>query len=624
MRGKLPIIVELHRWRLAFILTFLVIVCARWAGIEAWASDTPFADEWDAEGVFLYPKLADGTLSAADFFHPANEHHIIFTHLLNSLLLYINGQWDPIVQMMASSSIMAFVYAFLAYQISKRSPPILACGGTVVCILLGMPLASSANSLAGYQSQVAFCLFFSVLAMAGWTALPRPRWGRALLATTCAVFSMGPGLFTPLAALPIAAVMASKGNKIKPLLPYMVPSAIFLPVVAIITPKVATHANIGATSVAQFMEVCARGLAWPNTLTPILCIPANIPILILIYQHLRSREPLGHASTWAILLTSWGAAAAAAMALTRGNHFQLSPGAGVPSRYADFFALSTLGNGVALTILYIRAIKPTWVHRTALAAWSVLFLFGWFRLTASAYAALEWMNAEQFYIRTKAVHAVAYQGQSGHPRQPHPDADIIRQVVSDKRLEAILPPSIRRPIGINWPMQSTATPFLTKKAAECAPYGVYPVWSSFEAIGGPHRTGEAVSASFHTTKYAVELNLLVIPPFGEAAMSFLNEKSGIEYPLHIQEPMPQDWQTVWLRIPPGDYKLQVRNSNPKGFIGFTEPRELGPLSYWARRTLSLNQVFLPLIALTSTAIAIFIFTLMVKKRQNRSTPQAHE
>ena len=136
MRGKLPIIVELHRWRLAFILTFLVIVCARWAGIEAWASDTPFADEWDAEGVFLYPKLADGTLSAADFFHPANEHHIIFTHLLNSLLLYINGQWDPIVQMMASSSIMAFVYAFLAYQISKRSPPILACGGTVVCILL--------------------------------------------------------------------------------------------------------------------------------------------------------------------------------------------------------------------------------------------------------------------------------------------------------------------------------------------------------------------------------------------------------------------------------------------------------------------------------------------------------
>jgi hypothetical protein len=107
-------------------------------------------------------------------------------------------------------------------------------------------------------------------------------------------------------------------------------------------------------------------------------------------------------------------------------------------------------------------------------------------------------------------------------------------------------------------------------------------------------------------------------------MSFLNEKSGIEYPLHIQEPMPQDWQTVWLRIPPGDYKLQVRNSNPKGFIGFTEPRELGPLSYWARRTLSLSQAFLPFTALTSAAIAILLLTSMVKSKQNGPTCQPDE
>src|SRR5687768_10723363 len=96
-----------------------VLVLLLQLGLVALAgTDIPFHDQWDVEGRWLYPGWRDGTLTAADFLRPHNEHRILWTHLLNLGIFVVNGQWDPMVQLCAIAVLRAACAAGVAWPVA--------------------------------------------------------------------------------------------------------------------------------------------------------------------------------------------------------------------------------------------------------------------------------------------------------------------------------------------------------------------------------------------------------------------------------------------------------------------------------------------------------------------------
>ena len=65
--------------------------------------------------MILYPKYFDGTLNIFTLVAPQNEHRILLTRLWSLMLLDLAGYWDPILQMLANTTIAgAVVFALIA------------------------------------------------------------------------------------------------------------------------------------------------------------------------------------------------------------------------------------------------------------------------------------------------------------------------------------------------------------------------------------------------------------------------------------------------------------------------------------------------------------------------------
>ena len=84
----------------------LLILGAKLHLINAFGSDVPFGDQWDAEAP-SYSELLKGALDPSRLVALHNEHRFLFTRLLVLNLFDLNGQWDPLLQM----AVNAFIHA---------------------------------------------------------------------------------------------------------------------------------------------------------------------------------------------------------------------------------------------------------------------------------------------------------------------------------------------------------------------------------------------------------------------------------------------------------------------------------------------------------------------------------
>src|SRR5450432_414382 len=93
-------------WLLA---VFLVALGAQLWVVWLYGSPLPFWDQWD-EANSLFKPWVEGHLTWADVFAPASDHRIVLTHLLDLSLTWLNGRWDPLLQM----TVNAFFHAAFA------------------------------------------------------------------------------------------------------------------------------------------------------------------------------------------------------------------------------------------------------------------------------------------------------------------------------------------------------------------------------------------------------------------------------------------------------------------------------------------------------------------------------
>ena len=449
------------------------------AGAQLWlvaraGTDIPFGDQWGVEGRWLYPAWGAGTLRFTDLLRAHNEHRILWTHLLNLGLYAINGQWDPLVSMVAVVGLRAACAGGLAAALisgwGRTGRWLLAAG--VTCAFL--PLLAWHSVLWGFESPVYFCLGLSLLAL-GWLGrepMSAGRWAAGLAAGVAAQCGMGAGALVPVALVGLVATTRAVPQRPPPARRALVAAAVLLFALAAgLHVSVPAEAELRAASVPQFLSVAGRCLAWPYPGNPWVALAVNLPLGITVWLRLAGRRTPRPGENLALALGFFAVAVCLAEAWVRGGGPELATG--IPSRYADFHVILPIANAWCLAAI-LPEVGSRWRQLAWLAAsaWGVVLVLGWLALSAAMWRGVirPRMADREAPVRLVQTFQVSGDGRvfEGQPRLyvPSPDLTLVRQVLADPRMSGKLPPSLQagRPLGplstlVRWLLRAATAEF---------------------------------------------------------------------------------------------------------------------------------------------------------------------
>ncbi|MEO6568274.1 MAG: hypothetical protein ABIO94_05885 [Opitutaceae bacterium] len=443
-------------WRTPAAVFVFVVSFQLWLVAVA-GTDIPFHDQWGIEGSWLFPKWNEGSLDAADLFTPFNEHRILWTHLLNLALFAANGQWDPLVELVAIAILRAGCAAGLVWIAGRRHPKREVVWIALAVAVAFLPHLAWHNVLWGIESHAYFALGFSLLALAWLGSTERVLWqtGAGLAAGAAALVAMGPGAIVPLPLLGLAGMQACESRKFDRAAWRLVWPAIILLVAGLaLRVAVPEHAILHATNLRQFFTAAGRLLAWPHVGQPFAAIPLNVPLLVLVGSRLSGKRRAATGENFILLVGGWSVAIALATAWSRGGSEELI--AGVPSRYVDFIVLLPLANLGAVVLLAGEAVVE-WKSRARLfaATWGVFLLIGWVGLSSEVMRRIVLPRTADREAPIRLTRAFQQSDDAavfaGQPRLlvPHPNPEAVRTVLNDPRMHGKLPPSLQpeRPMG---------------------------------------------------------------------------------------------------------------------------------------------------------------------------------
>jgi hypothetical protein len=434
---------------------FVAVLVVQLAFVAHLGTDVPFHDQWPNEGQWLYPKVCDGDLAAADLARPWNEHRIAWTHALNAALFVANGQWDPLVQIAAIGVLRAGVAALVAWvlirtMIRPAAVPFIV-GGVVLAFL---PHLAWHAVLWGFESQVYFALGFSLVALVLLSGRERSVAGQLLGvgAAGAGMFAMGPALLVPAALLVWAAIRAGEERDWS-LIGRRAWAAWLLLILALFVHVEASgHAELRANA-PEFILAAGRLLAWPHVAAPPAALIVNLPIALIVWLRITRQRSAAAGEDGVLAIAVWSVCVALATAWARGGSAELS--SGVPSRYVDFLILGPLANlWAAWTLARERSAQVRFARH--LAAGCTLFVFvGWLGLSAEVVRGIVLPRAADRDAPVRLIQAYQQTGDAlvfeGQPRLlvPNPNLAAVRSVLMDPRLRGKLPPSLQpeKPMG---------------------------------------------------------------------------------------------------------------------------------------------------------------------------------
>src|SRR5438270_13763777 len=197
---------------LPWLALFLIVFGARLLLVQHFGSDVPILDQWDIEGAFLLKPCAEGSFHLSDLFAAHNEHRLVVSRLWTLLFFKLNGQWDPLLEIVANAVLfggIAVAIAAASWRTLRQPTPLLAVAG--VALWGALPYAQE-NSLWGCQSSFYFLIFFSIAAI--WALLVLPdtliRSWLGIVVTLSACFMMGSGFFACMVVLAVLALRLTR------------------------------------------------------------------------------------------------------------------------------------------------------------------------------------------------------------------------------------------------------------------------------------------------------------------------------------------------------------------------------------------------------------------------------
>ena len=570
---------KISRWLLVAGFA-LVIFGAKLALIDYAAGDVPVLDQWDGELRMAIQPWLTGQLTWGELIHPHNEHRVVTTKLYAIGLTAANGQWDGLVEMALNAAIHTFV-ALLLLVLGRRwlRGWALITYGALLLLLFALPFGWE-NTLAGFQVQFYFLVIFALGHL--WLTLGDARfswsWGLGQICGALAIVTMASGFFSSAAIL---AVLGWTFWRERRLTAQQMTTAALAATACIagwsLRYVVAGHEVLKAHTVGEFASALLQTLSWPG--------PAYLPFVAIptAWFGVRWLRGMARAPLDATLagLAIWMLLQCMAMAYGRANGWVLS------SRYLDLYTLN-----VALSFLLLAREANTPRKRWLTGLWFVgaaaaLISIGLTAWNSGVVSRRNPVEAQQdrlaVYVRTGDRSALA--GRTW-PEIAYPHDVVLIDRVSSPAVRQILPASVRVPLDLG-----SGTPAAPRQLPESVQLhaGLPVAFSSYPASSV---VPSWRSATMPDTA-APFLRFLVLGDLGPGHpnLRLVAKSAAGEVPIVPDRAAGTRWKNVTIHRPAGAWWIEAQDRDPSAWFAFSQPVELGPLSWFARKTIKFNPWF---------------------------------
>lgn len=569
----------LSRWLL--LAGFVLLIFGGKLALLSFAgSSLPSWDQWDGQSEHILRPWQEGRLGWQNFFQPHNEHRIVVTKIFTLVLCAANGQWDAFVETVANAALHT-AFALLLLLTARRwvRGAWLGAFGALLVLLFTLPFAWE-NTLFGIQSVFYFMLLFSFGHL--WLTLGEPRsrlaWNLGQACGLIALFTVSSGFFSSLAVL---AVLGWKLLRRHPLrradwIAFAV-AVVCVPAGLLMKVEVPDHAVLKSHSASQFAEALSQLLAWPlSSWAPwalILVLPPFAFFLRRIFRSDAAREydfPL-------LGLVVWWLLQCIAISLVRGGG-----GTALSPRYLDLLCV-----GVGLAFLLI-VLEFRGHYRTAFAVlWGASVVIGLALQVRNGWQDGVLYRRETHHKQELHVRDYLRTGEAAHLLNkpwgdvPYPWGERLVPRLAPPAVQNLMPACVRRSVPLASATHQTL-PIPPPDSNRPISWGYNAIARSAGAEAGAHwRSAEQPASTLPVLQFQIA-GALGAP--GHHLSLVVRSASG-SVDVVPDSPPGDHWKTVNVFRPAGRWWIEASGDEPGAWFAFTEPVEVGRLSWAAARLL---------------------------------------
>jgi hypothetical protein len=421
---------------------FLVVLGAKLRVVQLYGSPLPLWDQWYEAGSFFRPWV-EGHLTWQAFFASDNGHRIFFTRLLDMIVIWLNGRWEPLLQMTVNALLHTTYVCGLAYCLWSFLGQ---KNGWFVCLLLApffaLPYAGE-NAIWAITLEYFLDLFSLVTLVALGFARPGSRWWWLGLATaSTGLFTMASGLLAPVTVGGLMVLRAIKHRRIER--KNLITLGLCLAVVGLsVALGVSAEGDrpLRAHTLAEFASAMMRNLNWLFFDAPGMAGLIFLPLVLLLGLYFRHDFQETRAAELLLGLGLWSVLQSAALAYGRANYGDIFP----ISRYLDtlnVFVIASLFASVLLAQFWLRGAFPAkFTLFLPLVFFAVIFL-GLCRISQIVVTDLLLPTRSMNLVAEERVATFMATGdQRELLEQPtvRPDPEVVLDVLRTTQLQTILP-----------------------------------------------------------------------------------------------------------------------------------------------------------------------------------------
>jgi hypothetical protein len=582
----------------------LLVLGAKLWLIGAFGSPVPFWDQWGQEARQVYKPFVEGRWQPLDVFERANVHHIAWSRALAVGLLNANGmQWDPRVEMIVQGMLHAAFMTILAFAVARRlGRDALGVSLAVLGVFLVFPFGWG-NTLWGYESHFYFLVFFSVLAILGLArSTPRDRaFWLGLAAAVAALYSAASGFLAGAAAAVAAAGAAlTRRRSWRDAAPTVGLGLVLVAVGAWLTQyegtveasrfqNLRTDVGGGALArVATMLRAAGECLGWPLRRPGYAGWLLYAPLAVFGVLWLRDGRrdaPRGdpareRAETLLLALGAWAFLQAIGISALRGGE--------VANRHRDVLVFGVWANALALLLL-LRSRVPAGALRFAQAGaalWIAVVAAG-FGLAARATwreELPEWRSQtreqRENVLRFLATDDPAELADKPLFAIPHPNPDLLVELLRDPSVRGILPPVLRDPLALAPDAASSGW-----RLGQASPEAVKPS-PDLQVVGSvPPGISRFRSEPLATRASALELAAAGGDlPSGGATLRLVDADGAALRSVALAPPAGGDWRPITIALTGGEGPVHLEvpaleGAAPDAWLALSAPKEVGPLGH---------------------------------------------
>ena len=422
---------------------FLVVLGAKLWVVQLYGSPLPLWDQWYEAELFFRPWV-EGHLTWQAFFAPDNEHRILFTRLLDLGVIWLNGRWEPLLQMTVNAFIHAIFVCGLAFCLwdflGRKS-------GWLICFLLApffaLPYAAE-NTIWAINSQQYFLSIFSLATLAG-LGFGKPggrRWWLGLAAAIMGLFTMASGLLAPMAVGGLMVLRAIKNRRMeRGNLITLGACLVVIGLGAALSVTMEGDRPLRAHSLMEFTSALARNLTWPFYNAPEMVCLLSLPLAVLVALYFRPYFSEPRAAEFLLVFGLWGGLQSAALAYGRANYGEAVPA----SRYMDVLNIFVIASLFATGLLQQSGLRSQWLNRTGMLlplVFAGVIFFGLGRISQIVVKGLLIPSRMMNLVAEERVETFMATGDAGDfLERPtvRPDPKLVLQVLNNPKLQTIMP-----------------------------------------------------------------------------------------------------------------------------------------------------------------------------------------